>query len=181
MPTVVQVRDAAGVALLVDSLAARVRALLGDAADVAVVGVRRGGVALAGRLVKGLVTSGVRCDPGTVDIALYRDDTHLAWPRPETGTTELPFSIEKRHVVIVDDVFWTGRTARAAMDAVLDYGRPRRLWLATLVNRPGRELPLLPDATALALEPGAGERVVLRLVEDGHPADELVLMRRSDA
>jgi pyrimidine operon attenuation protein/uracil phosphoribosyltransferase len=179
MPTEVRVRDAGGVAELVEALASQVRRMLGDGTEAAIVGVRRGGVALAARLVARLAREGGRCELGTVDIALYRDDTHLAWPRPETGTTDLPFAIEQRDVVIVDDVFWTGRTARAAMDAVLDYGRPRRLWLATLAERPGRELPILPDATAIALTPAAGERVVLRLVEDGHASDELVLVSRS--
>jgi len=113
-----------------------------------------------------------------VDIGLYRDDARLALPRPDTAPTEILFPVDGRHVVIVDDVFWTGRTARAALDAVLDFGRPRRLWLVTLAIRPGRELPIVPDLTALFMEPSPFEKVELRLTEDGHAEDSLVLVRR---
>lgn len=153
------------------------RALAG-AQDAAIVGVRRGGVALAGRLADDLQARGLRIDRGTVDVALYRDDVHLALPRPESGPTEIAFAVEGRDVVLVDDVFWTGRTARAAMDAVLDFGRPRRLWLCVLATRPRRELPIVPDVAALAVEVAPDERLELRLVEDGHPEDELVVVRR---
>lgn len=173
-----RVLDAQGIATLVETFAQRVQERLVGASDVAVVGVRRGGVALAQRLAGRLRTAGAKVDVGTVDIALYRDDAHLAFPRPATGPTEILFGIDGRHVVLVDDVFWTGRSARAALDAVLDFGRPRRLWLATLVERPGRELPLVPDVVALALSPAANEKVELRLVEDGHPVDELVVVPR---
>lgn len=177
------VRDAAGVGALVTALAGSLLSELESArgarpAELALVGVRRGGVALAGRLQAALEAAGVRVDRGTVDIALYRDDVHLAWPRPETGPTDILFPVDGRDVVVVDDVFWTGRTARAAMDAVLDFGRPRRLWFATLVERPGRELPLRPDVVALSLAAGPSEKVELRLVEDGHPSDALVVATR---
>ena len=173
-----RLRDAAGVNELVARLDERLGQCLGAARDVAVVGVRRGGVALAKRLAARLRERGTQVELGTVDISLYRDDAHLAWPRPETGPTEIAFAIDGRQVVVVDDVFWTGRTARAALDAVLDFGRPGRLWLATLVTRPGRELPIVPDATALDVPASASARVELRLTEDGHPADELVLLER---
>lgn len=176
---ITRVRDAQGVAVLVDELVEGVARALAGAPDVAVVGVRRGGVALARRLASRLGARGLRVDLGAVDIALYRDDAHLALPRPAAGPTDILFALDGRHVVLVDDVFWTGRTARAAFDAVLDFGRPRRLWLATLVVRPGRELPIVPDFAPLPLEPAVDQKIELRLVEDGHPADELVLVRRS--
>jgi pyrimidine operon attenuation protein/uracil phosphoribosyltransferase len=172
------VQDAAAVGALVEALAGALAQALGPETDVALVGVRRGGVALAKRLRKALDARGRHGDLGTVDIALYRDDAHLALPRPEAGPTEILFPIDGRQVVVVDDVFWTGRTARAALDAVLDFGRPKRLWLVTLVVRPGRELPIVPDLSALPLAPAAGEKIELRLVEDGHPEDALVLVRR---
>jgi pyrimidine operon attenuation protein/uracil phosphoribosyltransferase len=176
-----QVRDARGVDALVTSLASNLLRALGDARDVALVGIRRGGVALAGRLRDRLRAAGLTVDLGTADIGLYRDDAHLALPRPTTAPTDILFPVDGRHVVIVDDVFWTGRTARAALDEVLDFGRPRRLWLVTLVVRPGRELPIVPDISALSLEPAPTEKVELRLTEDGHPQDALVLVRRSPA
>lgn len=178
MADTTRLRDARGISELIDALADRLLAGLGGAGEVAIVGVRRGGVALSRRLAQRLRARGLAVDLGTVDIALYRDDAHLAWPRPETGPTDVQFPIDGRHVIIVDDVFWTGRTARAALDAVLDFGRPRRLWLATLVDREGRELPIVPDATALSLSPAPDEKVELRLVEDGHPEDELLLVRK---
>ncbi len=178
-PATSRILDARGIDALVHNLADELVRVLDGAKDVAVVGVRRGGMALSQRLTKLLRERGLHVDLGTVDIALYRDDAHLSWPRPEMGPTDILFPIESRHVVVVDDVFWTGRTARAALDAVLDFGRPRRLWLATLVLRPGRELPIVPDVTALSLEPALDEKVELRLTEDGHPEDALMLVRRS--
>ena len=179
MPTVTRVTDSAGVDALVATLAGGLVRSLGDAKDVALVGIRRGGVALSRRLGRRIEAAGLKVDLGTADIGLYRDDAHLALPRPNTGPTDIPFPIDGRHVVIVDDVFWTGRTARAALDEVLDFGRPKRLWLVTLVVRPGRELPIVPDLSALTLEPPPSVRVELRLTEDGHPEDALVLVRKS--
>lgn len=174
-----RVRDAAGVEALVEALARDIRRVLPTASDPAIVGVRRGGIALSRRLAQRLKAVGLQVDLGSVDIALYRDDAHLALPRPAAGPTEILFPIDGREVILVDDVFWTGRTARASMDAVLDFGRPRRLWLATMVVRPGRELPISPDFAPLPLEPRADEKIELRLTEDGHAQDELVLVRRS--
>ncbi len=178
-PTVRQLQDARGVETLVAALHGNLLKALGDARDVALVAIRRGGVALGARLRDRLRVSGFTVDLGTADIGLYRDDAHLSLPRPDTAPTDILFPVEGRHVVIVDDVFWTGRTARAAIEEVLDFGRPKRLWLATLVIRPGRELPIVPDVTALSLEPAPTEKIELRLTEDGHPSDALVLVRRS--
>lgn len=175
-----EVRVLAGPELsaLVEQLADSLREKLGGAQEAALVGVRRGGVALSRRLASALQARGVRCVMGTVDIALYRDDAHLSWPAPESGPSEIDFPVDGRDVVIVDDVSWTGRTARAALEAVLDFGRPRRLWFVTLATRPGRELPIVPDLSAIELEPSPSQRVVLRLTEDGHAQDELVLVER---
>lgn len=174
----VRIEDAAGVGALVDQLVSGIVEALGPSRDVALVGVRRGGVALARRVSERLKGRGFSVDLGTVDIALYRDDAHLSWPRASIGPTEIAFPVDGRHVVVIDDVFWTGRTARAAMDAVLDFGRPRRLWLATLVIRPGRELPVAPDFAPLSVSPAEDEQVELRLTEDGNATDELVVVGR---
>lgn len=171
-----QLRDAAGVDALICALDEELKGRLGAIEDLAIIGVRRGGVALAGRLVNRFRKRGVHVDTGTVDIALYRDDALLAWPRPEVAPTDIAFALDGRQVVVVDDVFWTGRTARAAIDAVLDFGRPTRLWLATLASRPERELPIVPDVVALNVPATPSSRVELHLKEDGHPSDELVLL-----
>lgn len=176
---VIQVRDAEGIAALISRLTDQLASSLATPHDVAFIGVRRGGVALSKRLGEKLRSRGFKVDHGTVDIGLYRDDAHLALPRPATAPTDILFPIDGRDVVLVDDVFWTGRTARAALDAVLDFGRPRRLWLVTLVSRPGRELPIRPDFSVLELEPGPKEKIELRLTEDGHPEDSLVLVHGS--
>lgn len=171
-----RLRDAEGVAALIETLDVELAQALGTAADVVVVGVRRGGIALAARLVERLRRRGLRVDTGTVDIALYRDDALLAWPRPEVGRTDIAAPLDGRQVVLVDDVFWTGRTARAAIDAVLDFGRPARLWFVALASRPGRELPVVPDLVAVQLTAPQTARIELRMTEDGHAGDELVLV-----
>ena len=110
---------------------------------------------------------------GAVDITLYRDDVFLGLPKPEIGPTELPESIEGRAVVLVDDVLYTGRTVRAAMDALIDFGRPRSIQLAVLVDRGHRELPIRADYVGKNLPTAHDEHVHVRLVErDG--VDEVV-------
>ncbi len=110
------------------------------------VGVRRGGVPLAREIARWIRELEGRDVPvGSVDITLYRDDAATALPNPRIGPSEIPCSLEKKRVVLVDDVVFTGRTVRAAIDALMDYGRPRRIELAALVDRGGRELPIQPD------------------------------------
>lgn len=110
------------------------------------VGVRRGGVPIA-RAIKSWIDQleGSDVPLGSVDITLYRDDAATALPNPRIGPSEIPVSLEGHRVVLVDDVLFTGRTVRAAIDALMDYGRPRRIELAALVDRGGRELPIQAD------------------------------------
>ena len=111
-----------------------------------IVGVRRGGVVLAEQLVHFIKTrEGVDALFGTVDIALYRDDAATALPDPKIGPSQIPVDLLGRDVVLVDDVLQTGRTIRAAIDCLMDYGRPARVWLAVLIDRGGRELPIAAD------------------------------------
>jgi pyrimidine operon attenuation protein/uracil phosphoribosyltransferase len=113
------------------------------APDLVLVAVRRGGIAIAQALGKWLNELEGREPPlGSVDITLYRDDASTALPNPRIGPSEIPCSLAGRHVLLVDDVLYTGRTVRAAIDAVMDYGRPRLIELAVLVVRDGRELPI---------------------------------------
>ncbi|MGF1469840.1 MAG: bifunctional pyr operon transcriptional regulator/uracil phosphoribosyltransferase PyrR [Sandaracinaceae bacterium] len=135
------------------------------AEDLGLVGIRRGGVPVAERLARAIHEAEGRELPlGTLDIALYRDDAATGPPARKIGPSRIEFDVRGRDVVLVDDVLQTGRTVRAAIDALLDYGRPRRIWLAVLFDRGGRELPIAPDfvGRAIELEPDQ----VLQLDED---------------
>lgn len=123
------------------------------------VGIRRGGVPLAQRLAEFLSEDDVTVPIGTVDITFYRDDVGTALPNPRIGPTELPVSIEGRRIILCDDVLYTGRTVRAAVDALLDYGRPAQVQLAVLVERDGRELPIHADYAVRSVDASAAERV----------------------
>jgi len=131
--------------------------------SIVLVGVRRGGVPLAEKIGVWLERLEGSSPPiGTVDITLYRDDAATAMPNPRIGPSVIPVSLEQKIVILVDDVLFTGRTIRAALDALLDYGRPRQIELAILVDRGGRELPIQPDYVVRAVEIGPDERVDVR-------------------
>ncbi len=146
--------------------------------DAYIVGVRTGGAFLASRLVRVLADAG---EPtpllGALDITLYRDDVFLGLPKPEIGPTDLPQSLEGRTVVLVDDVLFTGRTVRAAMDVLADYGRPRAVQLAVLVDRGRRELPIQPDFVGVRVQTGPHDSVRVMLTERGEP-DRVVLREK---
>jgi len=132
----------------------------GDVRDLALVGIRRGGEPLAGRLAALLSElEGEAPSTGSIDITLYRDDAATALPSPKIGPSRIPFDVRGKRIVLVDDVLYTGRTIRAALDALLDYGRPRRIELCVLVDRGGRELPIQPDYMVRRVELGPGRRV----------------------
>jgi pyrimidine operon attenuation protein/uracil phosphoribosyltransferase len=139
------------------------------------VGIQRRGVYLADRLA-GLIAprlGSVR--RGKLDITLYRDDLQQIGPRPRVGETSLPPDINGQTCIIVDDVLYTGRTVRAALDEFADFGRPRRILLAVLVDRGGRELPIHADVVGLAVETGPHDRVDVAVKElDGFDAVDLV-------
>ena len=139
--------------------------------NVALVGVRRGGVPLAYRLRVLLRELEKRDVPvGTVDINLYRDDAGAALLAPVVGRSDLPFELEDRTVVLVDDVLFTGRTTRAAIDALFDYGRPQAVQLAVLVDRGHRELPIAADYVGRTIDTARSERVNVVLdAENGEP------------
>jgi pyrimidine operon attenuation protein/uracil phosphoribosyltransferase len=144
--------------------------------DVVLVGIQRRGVELAQRLAK-LVEAqeGKTIPTGKLDITLYRDDLSTVGPRPVIGETVLPDDLDGRTVVIVDDVLYTGRTIRAAMDELADFGRPRRILLCVLVDRGGRELPIQPDIVGLRKAIGPDERVDVLVRElDGRDTVDLV-------
>lgn len=128
--------------------------------ELTLVGIRRGGVSLSARIAEEIATVEGRSPPvGTVDISLYRDDAATALPNPKIGPSDIPFAVKGRHVVLVDDVLHTGRTVRAAIECLLDHGRPARVWLAVLCDRGGRELPIAPDFVGRRLDVEEGSRV----------------------
>lgn len=143
--------------------------------DLVVVGIRTGGAHLAQRLAHrlgGRSHQDIRV--GVLDITLYRDDWTRISHKPLVGKTELPGSIDDQQVLLVDDVLFTGRTVRAALDALMDYGRPSRIELLVLVDRGGRELPIRPDYVGLILDLPAPQRVNVYLAEMGLP-DEVAI------
>jgi pyrimidine operon attenuation protein/uracil phosphoribosyltransferase len=144
----------------------------------ALVGVRSRGVPLARRLAALLAeASGVEPAVGALDITLYRDDFTSLAAQPITRGSDILFSIEGRTVVLVDDVLFTGRTVRAALDQLIDFGRPSRIELAVLVDRGHRELPIRADYVGRSLSTARDEAIEVRVVEeDGR--DEVVLVRR---
>lgn len=113
--------------------------------DLVLVGIRTGGMFLAERLREKISRMGDRILVGILDITLYRDDLLTTDRKPRLGKTDIPFSLDNKKVVLVDDVLFTGRTTRAAMDALVDFGRPRLIQLAVLIDRGNRELPIRAD------------------------------------
>ena len=148
------------------------------AKDLAFVGLRTRGVTLAQRLaVKIAHIDGTTLPVGTLDITLYRDDLDLRGA-PVIRGTDIPFSIKNKTVVLVDDVLFTGRTIRAALDALIDLGRPRSIQLATLIDRGHRELPIRPDYVGKNLPTSRRESVAVRLKE--HDGEDRVLIEEPD-
>ena len=134
--------------------------------DLGLVGIRRGGVPLAARLSTLLQELEGSAPPvGALDITLYRDDAATALPNPRIGPSHIPFDVAGRRIILVDDVLYTGRTARAAIEALFDYGRPARVQLAVLADRGHRELPIRPDYVGKNLPTSRQERVQVQLVE----------------
>jgi pyrimidine operon attenuation protein / uracil phosphoribosyltransferase len=144
------------------------------AEDLVVMGIRTRGVPLASRLAGAIADiEGTDVPCGSLDVTLYRDDYATAGPRP-LGRTEFPADVDGRVVVLVDDVLYTGRTIRAAMDAVMDVGRPTAIQLAVLVDRGHRELPIRPDYVGKNIPTSADQDV--RVLVAGHDDRDAVLL-----
>ena len=145
--------------------------------ELALVGIRTRGVPLARRIARALKEiNGDDVPTGALDITLYRDDLmrHPVGPQPLVRRTEIPFSIDDRKIMLVDDVLYTGRTIRAALDALIDFGRPRVIQLIALVDRGHRELPIKADYVGKNLPTSLRQSVQVRLQEiDGK--DEIVI------
>ena len=148
-----------------------------DLADLALVGIRTRGVPLARRLAERIEQfEGSKVPVGVLDITLYRDDLTAISDHPILRKTEIPFSVDGRNIILVDDVLYTGRTVRAALDGIIDLGRPRRIQLAALVDRGHRELPIRADYIGKNL-PTSADDFVQVLLEDQDGVDEVRIGR----
>jgi pyrimidine operon attenuation protein / uracil phosphoribosyltransferase len=161
-----QISDGPAVECLIASMAAELARTRRPEAPLRLVGVRTRGVPLANRLAKELARlSGVAVPVGAVDITLYRDDLGRTQTWPVLRGTDIAFDIEGADVVLVDDVLFTGRTIRAAMDALVDFGRPEAIQLAVLVDRGHRELPIRADYVGKNVPTRKDEEVQVRMAE----------------
>ncbi len=129
---------------LFETLAERIKPLI--KANTAIVGIHSGGAWLADRLLPIL---GKDLEHGILDVSFYRDDFNERGLHSETKPSQIHFDVQDKHIILIDDVFYTGRTIRAAMNELFDYGRPASITLAVMVNRGGRELPIAPQISAL--------------------------------
>ena len=174
-----QILDGAGISRALTRIAHEILERNGGVAGVILVGMHTRGVPLARRLAVWLRESeGGEVPVGELDIGLYRDDVSEG-VRPVMRPTHIPVDIQGQRVVLVDDVLYTGRTIRAAMDALTDFGRPREVQLAVLVDRGHRELPIRADYVGKNVPTSLDEQVRVRLAEvDG--ADEVLLLRKGE-
>jgi pyrimidine operon attenuation protein/uracil phosphoribosyltransferase len=145
--------------------------------ELALVGIRRRGVPIAQRLARSIRDINTHEIPtGALDITLYRDDLmrHAVGPQPLVRRTEIPFSIDDRRILLVDDVLYTGRTIRAALDALIDFGRPKSIQLVVLVDRGHRELPIKADYVGKNLPTALSQSVQVHITEiDGRDEVEI--------
>lgn len=148
--------------------------------DLVIIGIRSRGVPLAERIAEQIKESeGVDVPIGILDITLYRDDLTTVAPQPVVKPTKLPHTIDDKVVVLVDDVLYTGRTVRAALDALVDFGRPRSVQLAVLIDRGHRELPVHADVVGRHVPTDRSEVIKVKVEEiDGE--DEVLIMEKNE-
>ena len=160
--------DSEAIARIVRRMASEIVERTRGTKHLGLIGILRGGAPIAARLAEEIwKAEGLTVPVGALDITLYRDDAASALPDPRVGPSQIDFEVQDADVVLVDDVLHTGRTVRAAIDCLFDYGRPRRIWLAALCDRGQRQLPIsadfvgrtfdVPDGYTLDVASGAGE------------------------
>jgi len=148
--------------------------------NLAIVGIHTCGVFLAERIRKFVEQQTSQPVPhGSLDINLYRDDWSLITQNPVVKTTDISFAVEGKDIILVDDVLFTGRTIRAALDALMDYGRPHSVELAILIDRGGRELPIQADYIGLSTTVRTDERIQVMFTENGGQ-DEVLLQNQKE-
>ena len=168
------VLDAETIARIIRRMASEMLERIGSNVGFGIVGVQRGGTPIAARLAAEIQKVEPRNIPvGALDITLYRDDSATALRDPKVGPSRIEWDVEGADIVLVDDVLHTGRTIRAAIDCLFDYGRPRRIWLAVLCDRGDRQLPIAADFVGRNVEVPGG--FVLDVSADGGPADGAIL------
>src|SRR3954466_6589413 len=176
-----QVLDAKAVDRTLRRMADEILELNDGTNDLVIVGIQRRGVQLAARLVSSIgEREEGKVPSGALDITLYRDDLQTVGPRPVVGPTDIPVDIEGKNVIIVDDVLYTGRTIRAALDELADFGRPKRIALAVLIDRGGRELPIQPDVVGKVVTVPAGSRIDV-LVKELDERDAVIMAPKESA
>jgi pyrimidine operon attenuation protein / uracil phosphoribosyltransferase len=150
--------------------------------NLALVGLQTRGVHVAQRIAANIESiEGVKVPVGVLDVTMYRDDYRVALKQPTVKVTSIPFDVEGRTIVLVDDVFYTGRTVRCALDALMGFGRPGQVRLAVLVDRGHRELPLKTDFTGMKIRTDTNEEIrVYMAEEDGRDEVTLVTIRTDD-
>lgn len=161
-----QLLDAEGMARCMDEMADKIAKRWQDEQRIALVGVHHRGVPFARQLADRLAAKGKAVDFGKIDITQYRDDLKQMKMVPKLEGSDLPFDLDASVVILCDEVINTARTTRAALDELLDFGRPRCVQFAALVDRGGRELPIQPDYVGLQVSVPAHERVNVRFVDD---------------
>ena len=159
---------------LLQTIAQKLQPLLQT--NLALVGIQSGGVWLMERLLV-LLENDIKTNAiehGTLDVSFYRDDFVSRGLKAENRPSQIPFEVENKHIILIDDVFYTGRTARAAMNELFDYGRPASITLAALINRGGRELPIAPQLTAMDIALDASQNLQLIQNADGKLSLQLI-------
>lgn len=176
MPGRILLLDEAAMDRALQRMALEIVERAGGTARLVLVGIQRRGVQLADRIAARIAAEHGPVRQGKLDITLYRDDLSAIGPRPVVGETRLPPDIDGSVITLVDDVLYTGRTIRAALDEFADFGRPARILLCELVDRGGRELPIHADIVGLTVTAGPDEHVEVRIRElDGD--DGVYLLR----
>lgn len=173
-----QLMDAAGIERTLRRLASQIVEDRGSPeVPLALVGIRRGGVPLAKRLAAHIAElEGVAPEVGAIDITLYRDDLYTGLEKPSFGVTQLP-PVDGTAIVLVDDVLFTGRTVLAALGVIRDYGRPRQVKLAVLVDRGHRELPVQADFVGKVIDTERTDKVLVWTGEEPNAADTVQIER----
>lgn len=153
-----------------------------DPSRLAIIGMQTRGVYMGKRIVESIQKEfGIDIDFGILDVTFYRDDFRSKLKMPDVKVTEIPFDLYDRDVVLIDDVLYTGRTVRSAMDALMSYGRPRKIQFCCMVDRGHRELPIAPDFTGMYVPTHAKEEVRVKVMElDGEDAVYLVNVEEED-